>query len=76
MPSQLNVYQTVEALILSAAMMLRYLGWTEAAGAIEAALAAAIADRVVTYDLARLMEGARTVGTSGFAAAVVGRMKV
>jgi len=62
--------------IRSAAMMIGHIGWPEAAGSIEAALAAVIADRVVIYDLARLMNGARTVGTSDFAAVIVGRMTV
>ncbi len=55
------------SLILSAEMMLRYLGWPEAAGLILKALERTIASRVVTYDFARLMEGAREVKTSRFA---------
>jgi len=48
-------------------MMLRYLGWTEAADAIIAAMDKAIASRHVTYDFARLMDGATEVKCSGFA---------
>ncbi len=62
------------SVILSGVMMLRYLGWAEAANAIERGLEAAIADRVVTYDFARMMEGAKQVKTSEFADAIVARM--
>jgi isocitrate dehydrogenase len=62
------------SLILSGVMMLRYLGWGEAAARVEAALEAAISDRVVTYDFARLMEGATEVPTSRFASAIIERM--
>lgn len=62
------------SLILSAAMMLEQLGWDEAARAIDRGLEAAIGCRTVTYDLARQMEGAKQVTTSGFAEAVVGGM--
>ena len=62
------------SVILSGVLMLRYLGWGEAADLIEAGLEAAIGDRVVTYDFARLMEGATEVPTSGFADAVIERM--
>ena len=55
------------SLILSGEMMLRYLGWTEAADAIIAAMDRAIASRHVTYDFARLMEGATEVKCSQFA---------
>jgi isocitrate dehydrogenase len=55
-------------------MMLRYLGWGEAAARVETALEAAIGDRVVTYDFARLMEGATEVSTSRFASAIIERM--
>ena len=54
------------SVILSGVLMLRYLGWGEAADLIEAGLEAAIGDRVVTYDFARLMEGATEVPTSPF----------
>ena len=53
--------------ILSAEMMLRYMGWNEAADAIIKAMDAAIASKRVTYDFARLMEGATEVKCSEFA---------
>ncbi|MGQ0849222.1 MAG: NADP-dependent isocitrate dehydrogenase [Actinomycetota bacterium] len=62
------------SVILSGEMMLRYLGWGEAAELIIKGLESAIADKVVTYDFARLMEGATEVKTSQFADAVVERM--
>ncbi len=62
------------SLILSGEMMLRYIGWTEAADRIIRGLEGAIAARTVTYDLARLMEGATEVSCSGFAEAVVRHM--
>ncbi len=66
------------SLILSAEMMLRYLGWTEAADRIIDGISGAIAAKTVTYDLARAMEAegeaAVVVGTSGFAEAVVAHM--
>jgi len=62
------------SLILSGVMMLRYLGWGDAGDAIERGLEAAIADKVVTYDFARMMEGAKEVKTSEFATAVIERM--
>ncbi len=62
------------SVILSGVMMLRYLGWTEAAAAIEAALEATIAAGTVTYDFARLMEGATEVRTSEFATAIIERL--
>src|SRR6201991_1926441 len=55
------------SVILSGEMMLRYMGWTEAADAIIAAMDKAIASKKVTYDFARLMEGATEVKTSQFA---------
>ncbi len=55
------------SLILSGEMMLRYMGWTEAADAITKAMDAAIASKRVTYDFARLMEGATEVKCSEFA---------
>ncbi len=55
------------SLILSGEMMLRYLGWTEAADAIVAAMDKAIASKHVTYDFARLMESATEVKCSEFA---------
>jgi len=55
------------SVILSGEMMLRYMGWTEAADAIIAAMDKAIASKHVTYDFARLMEGATEVKCSQFA---------
>jgi isocitrate dehydrogenase len=55
------------SVILSGEMMLRYLGWHEAADAIIKAMDAAIASKRVTYDFARLMEGATEVKCSEFA---------
>lgn len=62
------------SLALSGEMLLRHLGWTEAADLVIRGIERAISDRVVTYDFARLMEGAREVSCSGFAKAVVERM--
>ncbi|CAN5209734.1 NADP-dependent isocitrate dehydrogenase [soil metagenome] len=62
------------SVILSGEMMLRYLGWDPAADLIVAALEATIGDKVVTYDFARLMEGATEVSTSAFASALIERM--
>ncbi len=59
------------SVILSGEMMLRHLGWPEAAELILSAMTKTIAERIVTYDFARLMEGAREVSTSGFAEALV-----
>ncbi len=63
------------SVILSGVMMLRHLGWDEAADAIERALGATIAAKQVTYDLARLMPGATELRTSQFADAVIDRIK-
>src|SRR5215208_1938889 len=62
------------SLILSAEMMLRHMRWVEAADLIVSSLEAAIADRCVTYDFARLMDGANEVSTSGFGRAMIERM--
>jgi isocitrate dehydrogenase len=62
------------SLILSAEMMLRHIGWSEAAELIVGSLGAAVSDKQVTYDLARLMEGAHEISTSAFAQAMVERM--
>jgi isocitrate dehydrogenase len=62
------------SVILSGVMMLRYLGWAEAAAAIEAALEATIAAGIVTYDFARLMDGATEAPTSEFATAIIERL--
>ena len=58
------------SLILSGAMMLRFLGWGEAADLVEKAMDTVIASKVVTYDFARQMEGAREVKCSAFGAAL------
>jgi len=60
--------------ILSAEMMLVHMGWKEAAQRITASLEKAIADKVVTYDFARLMPGATQVSCSGFGKAMIERM--
>ena len=60
--------------ILSAEMMLRHLGWNEAADLIISAMEKAIADKMVTYDFARLMDGATQVSCSGFGQAMIERM--
>jgi len=60
--------------ILSAQMMLVHMGWKEAAERIETGLEKAIGDKVVTYDFARLMEGAKQVSCSGFGQAMIERM--
>jgi isocitrate dehydrogenase len=60
--------------ILSAEMMLRHMGWVEAADAIVTSMEKAIADKVVTYDFARLMQGAKQVSCSGFGQAMIERM--
>ncbi len=62
------------SLILSAEMMLRYLGWTEAADLIIKSMEAAIADKQVTYDFARLMDGANEISCSAFGDAMIARM--
>ncbi len=62
------------SLALSGEMLLRHLGWTEAADLVIRGIERAISDRVVTYDFARLMEGATEVSCSGFAKAVAERM--
>lgn len=62
------------SLILSAVMMLEYMGWQEAADVIVQAMAATIKQKKVTYDLARMMEGAQELTTSEFAEAIVDNM--
>ena len=59
------------SLLLSAVLMLRYMGWTEAADNIERALEKTIGQKTVTYDLERQMTGATKVPTSGFATAII-----
>ena len=59
------------SVILSGEMMLRYMGWTEAADLIIKGMEAAIASKVVTYDFARLMEGAKEVSCSAFGSQII-----
>jgi len=62
------------SIILSAEMMLRHLGWIEAAEMIVNAMENTIQDKIVTYDFARLMPGAHKVTSSSFGEALVDRM--
>jgi isocitrate dehydrogenase len=62
------------SVILSGEMMLRYLGWTEAADLVSASLEKTIAAKTVTYDLARMIPGARELKTSEFATAMIGNL--
>jgi isocitrate dehydrogenase len=62
------------SLVLSAEMMLRHLAWREAADLIVSSMEAAIMDKQVTYDFARLMEGATEVSCSAFGRAMIERM--
>ncbi len=62
------------SLILSAEMMLRYMGWIEAADLIIKGLSAAIEAKTVTYDFARLMEDPTEVSCSGFGEAIIQNM--
>ena len=62
------------SLILSAEMMLRHLGWFEAADLIISSIEAAIRDQQVTYDFARLVDGATEVSCSAFGQAMIDRM--
>ena len=63
------------SVILSGEMMLRYMGWTDAADRIIKGLETTIGQKVVTYDFARLMEGAREVKCSEFGNAIVENMR-
>ena len=54
--------------------MLEYMGWPEAGALITGAYERTVADKVVTYDFARLMQGAREVRTSEFATALIANM--
>ncbi len=63
------------SLILSGAMMLEHLEWTQAADLVRAAMERTIEDKIVTYDLARQMKGAREVKCSEFGRAIVERME-
>jgi isocitrate dehydrogenase len=62
------------SVILSGEMMLRYMGWTEAADLIISSLEKAIAAKTVTYDFARLMDGAKEIKTSEFADEMIKHM--
>jgi isocitrate dehydrogenase len=62
------------SLLLSGVMMLDYIGWTEAAEAVAEAYTQTVADKIVTYDFARQMDGAQEVKTSEFASAVIQRL--
>ncbi len=68
-------YVNPGSLILSAEMMLRHMGWVEAADLIIASMEKTILAKVVTYDFARLMDGATQVSCSGFGKAMVERMR-
>jgi isocitrate dehydrogenase len=63
------------SVILSGEMMLRYMGWTDAADRIIKGLEATITKKVVTYDFARLMDGAREVKCSEFGTAIIENMR-
>jgi len=69
-----NDYVNPGSIILSAEMMLRHMGWLEAADVIIASVEKAIAAKTVTYDFARLMEGAHQVSCSGFGKAMISHM--
>ena len=60
--------------ILSAEMMLRHMGWTEAADLIISSMEKTILQKTVTYDFARLMEGATQLSCSGFGNAMIANM--
>jgi isocitrate dehydrogenase len=62
------------SVILSGEMMLRYMGWTEAADLVVGGLEGAIRQKTVTYDFERLMEGATKVSTSEFGEQIVANM--
>ena len=63
------------SVILSACMMLEYLGWGEAAEMIRKAIQKTIDKKTVTYDLERQMKGAKKVGTSEFATQIIKNMR-
>jgi isocitrate dehydrogenase len=68
-------YVNPGSVILSAEMMLRHMGWTEAADLIISAMEKAILSKKVTYDFARLMDGATQVSCSGFGDVMIGQME-
>ena len=61
--------------ILSSVLMLEHLGWQEAADKITDSIEATIASKIVTYDFARLMDGAKEVSTSEFADELIKNLK-
>jgi isocitrate dehydrogenase len=63
------------SIILSAEMMLRHMGWVEAADMIISAMERTVQDKIVTYDLARLMDNAEEASCSAFGQALVEHMK-
>jgi len=63
------------SVILSGEMMLRHMGWTEAADLVISGMDGAIGSKTVTYDFARLMEGATEVKCSGCVRAIVQHMR-
>ena len=67
-------YVNPGSLILSAEMMLRHMGWTEAADLIISSMQKSIASKKVTYDFARLMDGATQVSCSGFGDVMIEQM--
>ncbi|HLU00440.1 MAG TPA: NADP-dependent isocitrate dehydrogenase [Burkholderiaceae bacterium] len=67
-------YVNPGSLILSAEMMLRHMGWTEAADLIISSMEKSIQSKKVTYDFARLMEGATQVSCSGFGEVMIENM--
>jgi isocitrate dehydrogenase len=62
------------SVILSGEMMFRYMGWGEAADLIIKGIERAVANKTVTYDFERLMEGAKLVSCSGFGDAIIANM--
>jgi isocitrate dehydrogenase len=63
------------SVMLSGAMMFEFLGWHEASRLIEDGIAYTIQQKRVTYDLERMMHGAKKVGTSAFASAIIENMR-
>jgi isocitrate dehydrogenase len=62
------------SVMLSGVMMFEFLGWKDVAQLIEQGIARTVAQKVVTYDLERLMEGAKKVKTSEYATAIINNM--
>ena len=62
------------SLMFSGVMMFEYIGWPEAAELINQAFVAVLAEKTVTYDFARQLQGATTVSTSGFADALINKI--